>query len=185
MSKRLLSFVGLLGLLVLSSAGHAQIQAIPYQATTAMTPRSGYYPIAKIHDGHGKVATETDNGFASLSGSGTIVMRFEECATLQRFQLWNNVNRTDGGVKTFNLRLIDKYNFQLKLVSGLMPPNAGPNGTDPPVFQVPLGNTACVHTVEMDIVNSFGGAAEIREIEMVGAVQGEAGRCCRHSPPRP
>ncbi len=168
MSKRKIALTGALAVAALAIAGQA-MAALPFTASTNMQTLAmagQNFDISKIGNGN----TTTMDGFAATGKTGTITLELQRCGTVRSFMLYNNINATQNGVKTFELKFFGEHGTLLG--SKTVTVN---NGAAPQTVMV-NGSTGFqfVHTVEMNITASFDDRAEIREI----VLDGEPGECC-------
>ena len=171
MSKRKLAFVGSIAA-VLAFATQALAAPMPYSATTSMptlTLNGVTYDIGNLNNGN----TSAVDGFASSGPTGAITLELERCGSLRGFTIYNNINATKNGVKTFELKYYGEHGTLL----GSQVVNV--NNTAPSQTIAVFGGTSnplmkFVHRIEMNITASFDSRAEIREIVLDGA----PGECC-------
>lgn len=160
---------GLVAAAVLAFAGQALAMTMPYTATSSMPvlPYPGYtFSLDKLNDGD----TSAMNGFASTQATGDITMTLEKCGTLKSFTIYNNINGTKNGVKTFTLTYYGQNGTVLGNQSVTVN-NTSPSQTFP-VVAGPL--MQFVHRIDMKITASFDKQVEIREIVW----DGRPGTCC-------
>jgi hypothetical protein len=163
------AITGLAAAAALAFAGQAMATTMTYTPTSSMPvmPYPGYtFSLNKINNGD----TSTLDGFASTQATGVITMTLERCGSLKSFTIFNNINGTTNGVKTFTLIYYSQSGTVLNTQS-LTVNNTSPSQT----FGVPSGPLMqFVKRIDMKITASFDQHVEIREIVW----DGTPGPCC-------
>lgn len=155
---KLLSAIAIcVGMVFVPAPAQAQSQPIPYNASFSL-PTTG--SLAALSDND--FATPGTNGFV-VGGQkmGTLTFTFTGDWNLSSFTIWNNINKTFGGVTAFQLRFYDSGNNLLGTVTKSNV-SRGDNET-----VIPLAAYTGVHEVKMEITNSDE-QIEIREIRFDG-----------------
>ncbi len=169
MSKRKLALSAVLAAAALAFAGQAMAMPMSYTASSTMTPATftgANWSLAALSNGD----TTPMDGFATNSATGKITLDLERCGSLKSFTIYNNINGTTNGVKTFTLKFYGQNGTLLGTQTGSIN-----NGAAPQTIGVPGGTLMqFVHSVEMNITASFDSRIEIREI----VLDGTPGTCC-------
>lgn len=161
--KSKLVFAGALSAALLC-AGQA-LAAIPYVPSSNM-PVLGGYSLNRISNGD----TTAADGFASTKPTGKIKFTLERCGLVKSFAIYNNVNGTTNGVKSFTLRYYTASGTLIGTQTQTITQAMGIQVIAAPV--VPL--MQFVKSIEMEVTASFEDRVEIREV----VIDGDPGPCC-------
>lgn len=137
-------------------------------ATSQITPSTAlgqylYFSIDQIADGITSDASPF-NGYASGFGvtSGRITLTLDQSYDLDSFVLWNDINVSNEGVRTFKLEFVDAGGFSLGSTSTL----AAVSALAPQTYNF-ASTIGGVKTVYLDVLTSSL-QIEIREVEFNG-----------------